>query len=57
MKVNMITGTLFLVLAGLWFYLGLAGQKYYFALSCLAVIVAVLQFWLYITRKRKGKND
>jgi hypothetical protein len=30
---NIITAILFLVLAGLWLYLGLARQEYYFILS------------------------
>ena len=34
---NIITVILFLVLAGLWLYLGVLGKEYYFILSLLSV--------------------
>ena len=43
-RYNIITAILFLVLAGLWFYLGLARQEYYYILSLLSVIVAFVHF-------------
>ena len=50
---NIITAILFLVLAGLWIRLGLAGQKYYFVLSLLSVVVAIVHFLRHIKEKRK----
>lgn len=50
---NIITAILFLVLAGLWFYLGFTEQKYYFVLSLLSVVVAIVHFLRYIKEKRK----
>lgn len=50
---NIITAILFLVLAGLWFYLGLARQEYYYILSLLSVIVAFVHFLRHIKEKRK----
>lgn len=51
---NIITAILFLVLAGLWFYLGLARQEYYYyILSLLSVIVALVHFLRHVKEKRK----
>ena len=51
---NMIPAILFLVLAGLWLYLGLAaGWKYYFVLSLLSVAVAIVHFLRHTKEKRK----
>ena len=50
---NIITAILFLVLAGLWLYLGLVQQEYYFVLSILSVVVAIVHFLRHIKEKRK----
>ncbi len=50
---NIITAILFLVLAGLWLYLGVLGQAYYFILSLLSVIVSIVHFLRHIKEKRK----
>ena len=50
---NNITAILFLVLAGLWLYLGLARQEYYFILSLLSVIVAIVHVLRHMKEKRK----
>ena len=39
---NIITAILFLILAGLWLYLGVVGEEYYFFLSLLSVIVSIV---------------
>ena len=50
---NIITAILFLVLAGLWLYLGVLRQKYYFILSLLSVIVAIIHVLRHMKEKRK----
>ena len=50
---KIITAILFLVLAGLWFYLGVARQEYYFILSLLSVIVSIVHFLRHMKEKRK----
>jgi len=50
---NIITAILFLVLAGLWLYLGVLRQEYYFILSLLSVIVAIVHVLRHMKEKRK----
>lgn len=50
---NIITAILFLVLAGLWFYLGVARREHYFILSLLYVIVSIVHFLRHVKEKRK----
>lgn len=50
---NIITAILFLLLAGLWLYLGVTKQEYYFSLSLLSVIVAIVHFLRHIKENRK----
>ena len=50
---NIITAILFLLLAGLWLYLGLARQGYYVILSLLSVIVAIVHVLRHMKEKRK----
>ena len=50
---NSITAILFLVLAGLWLYSGVLGQEYYFILSLLSVIVAIVHVLRHMKEKRK----
>ena len=50
---NIITAILFLLLAGLWLYLGLSRQGYYFILSLISAIVAIVHVLRYMKEKRK----
>jgi len=50
---NIITAILFLLLAGLWLYSGLARQGYYFILSLISAIVAIVHVLRYMKEKRK----
>ena len=51
---NIITAILFLILAGLWLYLGVVREEeYYFFLSLLWVIVSIVHFIRHMKEKRK----
>ena len=51
---NIITAILFLILAGLWLYLGVVREEeHYFFLSLLWVIVSIVHFIRHMKEKRK----
>ena len=50
---NMLTAILYLVLAGLWIYLGVTKQDVYLFLAPLAVLVSIVYFLRHFKEKRK----